>query len=272
MPLLAVAVFWGGRGSRWGTTYTLLFTAIALSWIGDGAGTFFPMLPTVPMMLLFFGLAHLCYIWLFWRAHPGPARADVGDRLRPVVGRPARRACWPAASGACSSPVAIYGLVLGGTAVAASRCHPLVAAGGAFFLASDTILAFRLFMPDAMPDWTSPLVMLTYCLGQGLIAAGVIVADRLQAAAASRRTGGVMPRDGSLGPRRRVALGRPRVQDALRRDHCMPRGACTGQRRPREGRATRSTGRRAAGADRRIRPHPRREAADLEARRRCRCR
>ena len=74
----------------------------------------------------------------------------------------------------------MYGLVLGGTAVAASRCHPLVAAGGAFFLASDTILAFRLFMPDAMPDWTSPLVMLTYCLGQGLIAAGVIVADRLQ--------------------------------------------------------------------------------------------
>ena len=70
MPLLAVAVFWGGRGSRWGTTYTLLFTAIALSWLGDGAGTFFPLLPTVPMMLLFFGLAHLCYIWLFWRVIP----------------------------------------------------------------------------------------------------------------------------------------------------------------------------------------------------------
>ena len=38
MPLLAVAVFWGGRGSRWGTVYTLLFVAIALSWLGDGAG------------------------------------------------------------------------------------------------------------------------------------------------------------------------------------------------------------------------------------------
>ena len=39
MPALAIAVFWGGSGSRWGSAYTLLLTAIALSWIGDGAGT-----------------------------------------------------------------------------------------------------------------------------------------------------------------------------------------------------------------------------------------
>jgi uncharacterized membrane protein YhhN len=96
---------------------------------------------------------------------------------------------WPTL-GALLIPVAVYGLVLGGTAVAASRCHPLVATGGAFFLASDTILAFRLFMPDAMPGWTSPLVMLTYCLGQGLIAAGVIVADRLQQSRAAVDTVG----------------------------------------------------------------------------------
>ena len=75
-------------------------------------------------------------------------------------------------------PVAVYGLVLGATAAGAARCHPLVAWGGAFFLASDTVLAFRLFLPDAMPDWTSPIVMLTYCAGQGLIALGVLVAVR----------------------------------------------------------------------------------------------
>ena len=69
--------------------------------------------------------------------------------------------------------VAIYGLVLGGTAATAARCAPIIATGAAFFLASDTILAFRLFMPEAMPDWTSPLVMATYTLGQGLIVAGV---------------------------------------------------------------------------------------------------
>ena len=56
-----------------------------------------------------------------------------------------------------------------------------IAWGGVFFLASDTILAFRLFMPDAMPAWTSPLVMITYCLGQGLIAAGVVVSARTPA-------------------------------------------------------------------------------------------
>jgi uncharacterized membrane protein YhhN len=184
MPLLAVAVFWGGRGSRWGTVYTLLFVAIALSWLGDGAGTLFPTVPTVPMMLLFFGLAHLCYMWIFWRSiavQRVPKWAVVYGLwwvgLLLLLGPDL---------GALFIPVALYGLVLAGTAVAASRCHPLVAAGGAFFFASDAVLAFRLFRPDTMPDWTSPLVMLTYCLGQGLIAAGIIVADRLRATEAPR--------------------------------------------------------------------------------------
>jgi uncharacterized membrane protein YhhN len=191
MPLLAVAVFWGGRGSRWGTVYTLLFVAIALSWLGDGAGTLFPTVPTVPMMLLFFGLAHLCYIWVFWRRIPVqrvPKWAVVYGLwwvgLLLLLGPDL---------GALLIPVALYGLVLAGTAVAASRCHPLVAAGGAFFFASDAVLAFRLFRPDTMPEWTSPLVMLTYCLGQGLIAAGIIVADRLRATEAARAVAGKSP-------------------------------------------------------------------------------
>ncbi|KRA25813.1 hypothetical protein ASD65_00090 [Microbacterium sp. Root61] len=176
MPLLAVAVFWGGRGSTWGTPFALLFTAIALSWLGDGAATFFPFAPTLPMMLLCFGLAHLCYIWLFWRrlaVRRLPAWSIVYALWWGVL----VAVLWPFL-GALAIAVAVYGLVLGGTAAAASRCHPLIVWGGAFFLSSDTILAFRLFMPDAMPDWTSPAVMFTYCLGQGLIAAGVIVATR----------------------------------------------------------------------------------------------
>ncbi|HTH06157.1 MAG TPA: hypothetical protein VL916_09810, partial [Ilumatobacteraceae bacterium] len=60
MPLLGLAVVWGAWGSRWTPTHTLLVVALVLSWLGDGAGTFVPWLPTVPMMLLFFGLAHLC--------------------------------------------------------------------------------------------------------------------------------------------------------------------------------------------------------------------
>ncbi len=183
MPALAAAVFWGGSGSRWGTTYTLLFIAIAFSWLGDGAGTFFPGAPTVPMMLLFFGLAHLCYIWIFWRRIP-IRRVPAWALVYAVWWGALLAILWPFLGG-LFIPVALYGLVLAGTAVAASRCHPLVVWGGALFLASDTILAFRLFTPEAMPDWTSPLVMLTYCAGQGLLAAGTIVADRIAAAAAT---------------------------------------------------------------------------------------
>jgi uncharacterized membrane protein YhhN len=181
MPLLALAVVWGARGSAWTRTHTLLVAAIALSWLGDGAGTFFPWAPTVPMMLLWFGLAHLCYIWLFWRV--------LAERRVPVWA--AVYAVWWIAIlavlwthlGSLLIPVALYGLVLGATAAGAARCHPVIAWGGVFFLASDTILAFRLFLPDAMPGWTSPLVMLTYCLGQGLIAAGVLLAVRRRSAA-----------------------------------------------------------------------------------------
>ncbi|HET6303078.1 lysoplasmalogenase [Microbacterium sp.] len=179
MPLLALAVLLGGRGSRWGATYALLLAAIALSWLGDGAGTFFPFAPTLPMMLLFFGLAHLCYIWLFWRKL-AVRRVPPWALVYAVWWGVLIAVLWPHLGGLAIA-VAVYGLVLGGTAVAASRCHPLIAWGGAFFLTSDSILAFRLFLPDAMPDWTSPMVMLTYTLGQGLIAAGVIVADRIAA-------------------------------------------------------------------------------------------
>ncbi|MDO8381929.1 MAG: lysoplasmalogenase [Microbacterium sp.] len=171
MPLLALAALWAGRGSTWGTPATLLFLALAFSWLGDGAGTFFPYAPELPVMLLCFGLAHIAYIVLFWRfmrtkRWPAWALVYAAWWLLLVA------ILWPRL-GALSFAVAIYGLVLGGTAATATRCAPIVAAGAAFFLASDTILAFRLFTPEAMPDWTSPLVMLTYTLGQGLIVAGV---------------------------------------------------------------------------------------------------
>jgi uncharacterized membrane protein YhhN len=176
MPLLAVAVLWGGRGSAWGAPFTLLFLAIALSWLGDGAATFFPFAPELPMMLGCFGLAHVACIVLFWRhlaVRPVPAWAAVYALWWVVL----LALLWPRL-GALLLPVAAYGLVLGGTATLAARCPPLVAWGGVFFLASDSVLAFRLFLPDAMPDWTEPVVMLTYCLGQGLIAAGAVGALR----------------------------------------------------------------------------------------------
>lgn len=179
MPLLAVGVVWGLRGTRWSGSSTLLIAALALSWLGDGAGAFFPWAPTVPVMLLWFGLAHGCYIWLFWR-RLARRRVPAWAVVFGVWWIGLLAVLWPHL-GALLVPVAVYGLVLGGTAVAASRGHPLVVWGGVLFLASDSILAFRLFLADAMPEWTSPLVMLTYTLGQGLIAAGAVATLRARA-------------------------------------------------------------------------------------------
>ncbi len=156
----------------------LLFGAILLSWLGDGAANFFPFAPTLPVMLACFGAAHLCYVVLFWRVLavrrlPAWALAFVAWWATLVI------VLWPHL-GALAFAVAGYGLLLGGTAAAASRCSTLIAVGAVFFLTSDTILAFRLFLPEAMPGWTSPLVMLTYCLGQGLIAVGAVRAMRMR--------------------------------------------------------------------------------------------
>lgn len=172
MPLLALPVIVSLR-LRPVFAFMLLLAAIVFSWLGDGAGAFFPDGPELPLMLAFFGLAHIAYIVLFVRVL----------RVRKMPWRALVYAAWWIAmlavlgphTGALFFAVAAYGLVLGGTAAFATRCHPLVVWGSIFFLASDTILAFRLFMTDAMPDWTSPLVMLTYTLGQGLIVAGALV-------------------------------------------------------------------------------------------------
>lgn len=175
MPLLALPVVVSAR--RLTTApLLLLLAALLFSWLGDGAGAFFPAGPELPLMLAFFGVAHLAYIALFAR-HLARRRFPWWTLVY--------AAWWLAMilvlgphTGSLLPAVAAYGLVLGGTAAFAARCHPLVAVGGAFFLASDTILAFRLFLPDALPAWSSPAVMATYTLGQGLIVAGALLTLR----------------------------------------------------------------------------------------------
>lgn len=176
MPLLALPVLVAARTLRPRITLIMLLAALVFSWLGDGAGAFFPGGPELPLMLLFFGIAHVAYIVLFAR-HLTVRRFPWWALVFAlwwigmiVVLGPHTGPLLPA--------VAVYGLVLGGTAALASRCHPLVAWGGVFFLISDTILAFRLFLPDALPAWSSPAVMLTYTLGQGLLIAGALITIR----------------------------------------------------------------------------------------------
>lgn len=173
MPVLALAVVWALRGALRSTAAALLLAAIAFSWLGDGAALFFPFLgDELPAMLLCFGIAHLLYIGLF---------------LRPVARRPFARwslvyaawwagmmlLLWPSL-GALAIAVAVYGLVLGGTAAASTRGSTLTAVGGAFFLASDSILAMRLFLDGVSEPLAGPWIMITYTIGQGLLALGIV--------------------------------------------------------------------------------------------------
>jgi hypothetical protein len=180
MPLLAVPVLVSLPRIRERAAQALILVALAFSWLGDSAGGLFPAAPEVPLMLMFFGIAHLAYIALFIR-HLAVRRmqwwalvyAGWWVAMVTLVG--------PHAGGLLIA-VAVYGLVLGATAAFSTRCHPLVAIGGAFFLASDTVLALRLFLPDSLPAWSNPAIMATYTIGQGLIIAGALIALRKRGA------------------------------------------------------------------------------------------
>lgn len=172
MPLLAVPVLFAAPRLRPRAVLALLLGALLFSWLGDGAGAFFPALPELPLMLGFFGIAHIGYIVLFLRF----------ARIRRMPWWTLVYVAWWVGmlsivgphTGGLLLAVATYGIVLAGTAATSARCHPIVAIGGAFFLASDSILAFRLFLPDGLPEWTGPAVMITYTIGQGLIVWGVL--------------------------------------------------------------------------------------------------
>jgi hypothetical protein len=179
MPMLAVPVLAAARWIKSPTTLALILAALLFSWLGDGAGTFFPAAPELPLMLLFFGIAHVAYVLLFARRLA--VRRMPWWALVYALWWGAMMAVLGPHTGGLLIAVAVCGLVLGGTAAFSARCHPLIATGGAFFLTSDTLLAFRLFLPDGLPEWSSPAVMLTYTLGQGLIVAGALLTLRKRA-------------------------------------------------------------------------------------------
>jgi len=147
MPLLAIPVVVSAR-LKPTLAIVLLLAALLFSWLGDGAGALFPSAPELPLMLGFFGLAHIAYIVLFLR-----------------VLRRQRMPWWALVYAAWWVAMIVF---LG------PHTGNLLIAVGAYGL----VLAFRLFVPDAMPDWTSPAVMATYTLGQGLIVAGALATLR----------------------------------------------------------------------------------------------
>lgn len=175
MPLLALGVILAMRGMSLGLSCALLLAAIALSWFGGLSGSFLGGL-SLPGMLLFFGLAHICYIWLFWR-RLAVQRVPWWALVYAVWWVGIIVVLLPRLGG-FTIAIAVYGLILAGTAVAAARCRPLIAWGGAAFLASDTFLSLVIFFPEAVAGWGFPMAMLTYNGGQGLLAFGAVIAMR----------------------------------------------------------------------------------------------
>ena len=155
--------------------------ALVFSWLGD-------VLLQNPGDIGFligmgaFGLAHLAYITLYL----GPLRTRrvpwyvIGLGALWWGSMVAALAPW---LGSLLVPVAVYGIVLGAAAVSALSTGPLIAVGAAVFLLSDTLLALDRFLPGFGDLDTDLAIMLAYCLGQGLIIAGVLVAARVTEAA-----------------------------------------------------------------------------------------
>ena len=177
MPALALAVVLALRPVQ-GAAGWLLLAAIVLSWGGDASLTLEGEWWFI-VGLGSFLLAHLAYIALFLRL----AAKATGRRFAPwslayVVWCVAFLALLAPHLGGLLLPVAVYGAVLGTMAALASARGPFIAAGGALFVVSDSVLALGRFLPGyefAAHDLT---VMASYLAAQGLIAWGVVRAIR----------------------------------------------------------------------------------------------
>lgn len=144
---------------------------ILLSWIGDvtlsspdGLGFL--------IGLGFFLLAHVAYVILF-------VRKLRMQRLRALA--VVYVAWWIALVvvlaphlGALLIPVVVYGLVLCAMGALALHCNHWIAAGGALFVISDSLLGLNNFLPGFELWQVDFLVMLTYLAAQGLIVFGVL--------------------------------------------------------------------------------------------------
>lgn len=169
MPLLALAVFVAARPRR-DAALTLLLIAIGLSWAGDVALS----LPGGFVAgLVCFLLAHLGYITLFLRM-PRARRRPPAWTLVYLAWFPLFLTLLGPHTGALLVPVALYGLVLGAMATCAALHGPLIAAGGALFVLSDSVLGLGRFLPGYDFPLHDLVVMSSYLAAQALIAVGVL--------------------------------------------------------------------------------------------------
>lgn len=170
MPLLAAHVEEVRTGR--GTAERAVLAGLGLSSLGDiallgegelafGAG------------LVSFLAAHCCYIAAFLARRGGGVRRRPGVAGLYALAWVVLSAVLLPRTGRLRVPVLIYGTALMGMATAALETgSPVVAAGGAAFVVSDSMLALGAFDVTSLPAGEA-LVMLTYAAAQAFIALGM---------------------------------------------------------------------------------------------------
>jgi uncharacterized membrane protein YhhN len=169
MPLLGAHIAEAGSGGR--TADAEVLAGLGLSCLGDiallgegeaafGAG-----------LACFLG-AHGCYIAALLRHRGGGVRRSPLVAGLYLLAWAGLSAVLVPRTGRLRAPVLVYGTALVAMALATLESgEPLLAAGGASFLVSDSILALGAFDVASVPGGDA-LVMLTYTAAQALITQG----------------------------------------------------------------------------------------------------
>ena len=200
MPLLMAWLIAETR-SAWPTPLRLLLAGLAFAWLGD------LLLMGDTDMLFALGIAaflvtQVAYAYGYTRVEGIAFRRGIPHRSdAPVRGIVSRRpvtllpfalfyvalvlAIWPTAD-QFRLPVLVYGICLVAMAVSAlnligrapAKAAWTTFAGAALFVASDSLIALTSFGPVADSPAMGALIMLTYVIGQGLIAVGLVTVVR----------------------------------------------------------------------------------------------
>ena len=143
----------------------MLVGGLVLSWLGDIT------LANFAVGLGFFLAAHVLYIVMFHLAFSRRASWWSLGLVPWYAGL--LLALWPFL-GDLTGLVAVYGAVLGLMAASATRGNAFTMVGGALFVASDSLLAFRIFTPLFQTPPEDVLIMALYLGAQLFITLGVL--------------------------------------------------------------------------------------------------
>ncbi len=177
MPALAAVVLTATRRPR-GRPVTWVLVALGFSWLGDLVPSLVDDGMSFLVMVGFFLLAQVAYVVAFT---PFVRRSVVHRRRLLLLPYAAALGslvalCAPHA-GSLLVPVCVYGAMLTAMAVLATGLGRVATLGGAIFLLSDALIALEAFVPSWDLAGQGFWVMLTYTVGQALLAAAVLRRD-----------------------------------------------------------------------------------------------